>query len=207
MNSKPFEAETPAPMSIADPIAEGIARLRQQHRDNVAAHRAAFDEEAGRAWVAAEAKRKAEFIKDYHDRNFFPLKYPYARLDRAGQFRVSLPYDSRIELLAEQKLYDQCLYCVLARNTNGNPATVDKVKAWFKLAVPDFTVDGDFMIISKRGSHERSYVASAATSTNDLVHARGLSDSFAELLNYTSMVEVQFGMVRWVVQDFDPADY
>ena len=199
--SMPFPPDTKIVDPI-DPIDQGIQRLRAQHRANVAAHRAAFDEEADRAWVAAEAKRKAEFVKDYHDRNFFPLKYPYAALDRAGQYRASLPYESRLEGLASVKLWQEMLYCFLARN--GSRATVSEVKTWFETYL---AVDGDFMIIGNRNPHERSTLATATTSTMDIVHAQGLSKVLAELLNYTSMVETQFGKVRWFGKDFDPAEY
>jgi hypothetical protein len=198
----PDAATTPT----IDPIADGIARLRQQHRDNVTKYAAEFDAEATRAWEAAEAKRRTAFLKDYRDQNWFPPKYPYASLDRNAQFRVSISPAERISTLAAHGLWDECLYCFLSRNTTNHRAAVAEVKLWFQDL--GMEVDGPAMILEDRGATTRSYVASSTDSTNTIVHAKGLSVQFAHAINDASMIEVRFDQVSWFTPEpFDESVY
>jgi hypothetical protein len=204
MTSKPFPADTPAPIHALDPIAEGIARLHEEHKAHVATYRLEFNALAEKAWEAHLAKQKVDFLQRYRDSHYFPQRFKYASLDREGQYRVSLPYESRVEGLAEVKLYRQMLYVLLARTPN-HKTTVSQMKSWLR---PYMEVDGTMMIISTRGSRERAYVADATTSTNDLVHADKLSLAFAKLINGTSMVTTQFGEVSWFAPDeYDESEY
>jgi hypothetical protein len=204
MNSKPFLPDAPTPALPPDPIAQGITRLHEEHKAHVATYRLEFAALAEKAWEAHLAKQKAEFLARYKDSHYMPQRYPYSSLDRPGQYRVSLNFDQRLEGLAKVGLFGEMLYVLLAR-TPGHKTTVGQVKNWMR---PYLEVDGNMMIIERRGSRERAYVADARESTNDLVHAEGLSLAFAKLVNNTSMITTEFGEVSWFAPDeYDESEY
>lgn len=84
--SMPFAP--PAPTTRDQIIAEGAVRLREQHKANVEAHRAAFEARAESEWLRAEAKRKSDFIEKFRYDHYVRPSYPYADLSPAGQCRV-----------------------------------------------------------------------------------------------------------------------
>jgi hypothetical protein len=170
----------------------------------MADHRAKYVSQANQAWLAAEEKRRADFLKSYNERHWFPLKYEYGTLSKEAQYRVSLRFDERPERLAAVEAYDQLLYCLISRNTTTNSATVEEVKSWFR---PFVEVDGPYSIITDRGSRDRAYVASTITNTNVVVHASGLSKTLANILADTWMISVEFGKVQWHESDYNSTEY
>jgi hypothetical protein len=204
MNSKPFPADTSAPIPTVDPIAEGIARLHEEHKAHVATSRLEFAALAEKAWEDHLAKQKADFLQRYRDSHYLPQRFKYASLDREGQYRVSLPHDSRIEGLAKVGMFGEMLRCLLAR-TPGHKAPVSTAIKWF---APYMEVSGTYSIITDRGSKNRAYVTNDITSSNIVVHAENLSREMALILNETSMCDCEFGSVRWWAPDeYDESEY
>lgn len=116
MNSKPFSpADTPAPIPAVDPIASAITRLHEEHKAHVAQYRADFAAQSELAYAAHLANQKSEWMKKYKDSHYLPQRYPYSDLSREGQYRVSLPFDQRVEGLAKVGLFGELLYVLLAR--------------------------------------------------------------------------------------------
>jgi hypothetical protein len=187
--SKPFEADSTTP----DLIQEGVRRLRAQHRTNADAHRAAFEQQVSAAFERHEADRRQQWIDEYRQDHFVALRYPYESYTPAEQYRVSLPKDTRIEGLAAAGLYDQVLYCFLARA--GRSATVKQVQEWF---APYMPVAGDTRIEETMGQGH---------SANTVVHASGLSTGLADLLTKTWLVDVELGKVKWMDREHDPSEY
>jgi len=191
-NTKPFEVEAPKPI---DPIAEGVQKLRQQHKAHVEAHRVAFETRAESEWVRSEQRRKESFINTFREDHYIPLPYPWKDLSKADQYRISLPYDTRIEGLAAVKLYDQMLYCFLAR-TPGRKATVEQVQTWF---APYLPVTGEASVTED---------IQTGGARHTITHASNLSKPLADLLARTWLVKCKFGKVTWNPGEaFDPSEY
>jgi hypothetical protein len=189
-NTKPFEADAPKQI---DPITEGVHQLRLQHKANVEAHRAAFEARAEQEYQRYLARQKESFITKYREDHYVRPPYPYADLSPAGQYRVSLPNDQRLEKLAAVKEYGELLYCLLARA--GGKISVSEVQQQFKPYLP---VTGDTNITEDVGT---------SGARRMVTHATGLSKELADLLTQTWLVDVEFGQVLWKEKDFEISEY
>jgi hypothetical protein len=148
-NTKPFAADTPKPI---DPIAEGVHQLRLRHKAHVEAHRAAFEARAEQEYRRYLARQKESFVNKYCEDNYVRPRYPYADLSQAGQYRVSLPKEQRLDGLAAVKEYGELLYCLLARA--GGKLSVSEVQEQLKPYLP---VTGDTNITEDVGTGYPSY--------------------------------------------------
>ena len=199
----PFKPETPIPKTRDEIITAGVITLRQAHKANIEAHRIAFDARAEQRWVEHLAKQKADWIATFKEDNYVKPPYPYSDYSQPAQYRVSLEPDRRIDGLAAVELYDEMLYCFLARS-GSNKATVDQVKAWFK---PYFEVDGDYSILVDRDFPDRTYTTDHPTHSNVIIHAKELSKQLADILCDTWMIDVRFGQVVWKERDIEHSEY
>jgi hypothetical protein len=179
--SMPFEPETKTP--TPDPIAEGVLRLRAEHRAKAEAHRIAFDADAEIKWARAEKARKDKWIAAHKEGNYEPLQYPYTEYTLHEQYRVSLPQETRVADLAKVGLFDQILYCCLARNNF--VATVSAVQEFFQPYLP--SVSGDATIVE------------TLTNNRKVTHAVGLSAELARILANAYLIETRHGKVSWLV--------
>ena len=118
---------------------------------------------------------------------------------------MSLPYDERLDKLAAVQEFGELLYCLMARNTTNGKATIDQVKSWLTPFLSE--VNGDYKIVSERGSHDRTQAIIELPSANYVVHAAHLSGELSKILTDTSMVSVQFGTVAWRERDCEPSEY
>jgi hypothetical protein len=201
--SKPFPPEISDRDRI---ITEGIQRLRTQHKSDVESHRRAFETRAEQEWERSERRRRDAFISKFTDDHYVRPRYKYSDLSPHGQYRVSLTSDQRLDGLAAVKLYGEMLYCFLVRNTTANKATIDDVKGWFRPYLRD--VDGDYKIVSQRGSTDRMRAVTDVPTANYIIHAKDISRALADILTDTSMVSVEFGKVRWVApEDVNVEEY
>lgn len=193
--SKPFVADTAIPLTRDQIIAEGVIRLRQKHKQDVESHREAFDKKAEQKWVEHLAKQKADWIARYKQDNYLPLGDPWKDLSKEDLYRISLPYDTRIEKLAAIELYDQMLYVFLARAPK-RTATVEQIQGWF---APYMSVTGDVSVTEEMQT---------GGARHTITHASGLSKPLADLLSRTWLVRCRFGKVTWVPgEEFDPSEY
>lgn len=187
-NSLPFPTEV---TNMTDPITDAVVRLRQKFESDKQADHAAILREAEAAWIASENARKNKFIRIWMNENYTPLTWPYERYTDEDLFRVSLPYETRIEELLRAKLYSQALLVYLYRS--GGEASVDDVKEFLRSHIP---VDGTRRIYTRHGD------LSQPEDVYTNVHAKRLSDELCDLFRANAL-EVRFETVSWVHSESD----
>jgi hypothetical protein len=185
-------------------INQGVEQLRLAHKQRVESHRLECVARAEREYLRAEQRRHDAFVTKWLEDNYVRKSYPYGDLSPAGQYRVSLEPDKRLDGLAAVQEWSELLYCLLARGGSSNKAPIDKVKAWFK---PYVAVDGDYSILVDRDFPDRTYTTDQPTHSNVIIHAKELSKQLADILTDTWMIEVRFGQVVWKERDIERSEY
>jgi hypothetical protein len=186
-------------------INEGVEQLRTAHKQRVESHRLECVARAEREYLRAEQRRRDAFVTKWLEDNYVRKSYPYGDLSPAGQYRVFLESNKRLDGLAAVREFGELLYCLMARNTSNNKATIDQMKGWLTPFLSE--VNGDYKIVSERGSHDRTQAVIELPSANYVVHAAHLSRELSKILTDTSMISVAFGTVAWLEKDFEISDY
>ena len=205
--SRPFPPDHAIPPTRGEIIADGVARLRQQHMANVDAYRTEFEAEAESAWVEHLAKQKADFIAQYRETNYMKPKYAYRGYSQSAQYRISLEPPQRLQGLAEVGLLDEFIKVMMVRN-HTRTVSIQTVTDWVAPYLDE--VNGEYGIVldsSDRLFPENVYVTDElAEGDTVVVHARGLSKSFAEIL--VVAFDVRNNQVVWhAPQDLDESEY
>jgi len=187
---------TPTP----DPIAEAERTLRQDFERRKQAHKQTSLADAAAAFEKSEAERRAKFIHTWMSENYVALRYAYSDASPEDLYRISLPYDNRIDALIAANLYPSAVQCWVYRH--GGKCSLSDLKAWLKQY--DFPVDGDENITTAHttrgqyidGAHTR---VGTKSSTREVVHAEGISGELKALLRRAGLT-VDHGTVLWVVR-------
>ena len=127
-------------------VQQSREQLRDKHRSAVAEAKAVYEAKLERLWLAAERKRKADWIsKERFDNPMRSLPYPYATLNDAECVRVATPAEDRIRVLGETYAATKDMDCLVEAAKvwlyrRGSKAPLAEVKDFLKRWIP---VDGD----------------------------------------------------------------
>lgn len=186
MNSKPFSPNTPAPMPTPNPVLESIARMYDAHRAEVVKYREEFSVEASTAFDRSEADRRAKWIAEYRSRYYTEPKFLNGRImSQVDQYRISRPYETRIQDLVDAKMFDQAARCYIVRF---GATTVDQLKVGLA---------GYFPTTGTASITETTPPRGGVRTQQETVHATGLSPELASALRH----QVRFGKIIWTIPD------
>ena len=203
----PFEVDPPVSPKPLNPVEATYHEVTMQYELDRKAYRTKAIE---MRWAEHESERREKFIRQWLRDEFFELENPYEGKSPKDVYRITLPYETRIDDLIAVGLWAEATKVWLYRHKCR--ATVEEIKSF--LGGKGFPVEGDKTIEVKKPdpyieTGGPCYTAGRSKPPEpDLggydplddsgVHATGISNELRELLRECGFT-VDRGEVRWVV--------
>ncbi|HLG97242.1 MAG TPA: hypothetical protein VKX49_13105 [Bryobacteraceae bacterium] len=188
-NTMPFEAEPATPKAL-NPVEAAYRDAMEQYARERDAHKANAIAEA---WEEYEAERKGKYIRSWLRDYYTPLKNPYKDKTPAEVYRMTRPYETRLDELIKVGLWSEALKVWIYRRKCH--ATIEEIQEFLRGV--GFPADGKAKI--------ESYDTSLNVSD---IHAKGISPELRDLIHDCGF-EVRRGDVYWIVgeREIEPATF
>lgn len=196
MPNMPFTVDPPP--SPIDPVQNAAVEARRKFESDKKAYYASSLIEASNAFAEYESNRKAKFIRSWMADNFVPIQWPYDGYSNEDLYRISLPYESRIETLLKAGLLGQALQCFLARA--GGKSELANVRKFLAPWIPTTGTKAIEVTEDERiGLQNAGHTVFPA-------HATDLSPELFDVLR-TYGIRVRRGVVRFTTGQPEPSEW